>query len=88
MTQTTLYIETQRPTLPEYFERFVQHVWPNKPQHWQALTWELIEAGSDGRGNEYTLETAQNLVVSREAGKQPEELGYFGSWEPPHGRIA
>lgn len=78
MTQTTLFPKSERPTLPEYFERFVKHVWPNKPQHWEAITWELIEAGSDGRGNWYSLETARHLLASREAGKQPEELGYFG----------
>ena len=66
-------------TLPEYFRRFVEWNWVQRPQNWDALTDELIAAGSSGCGNEYSSITAANLIASREQGKLPEDCGYYGA---------
>jgi hypothetical protein len=64
-------------TLPDYFRAFCE---ANFRQFVDETVEEFIRVASTGSAPEgsYTLITVHNLIQSREAGKDPKKLGWFG----------
>jgi len=65
-------------SIPEYFDRFVRAHFQER--HVEQVLDEFIVFASDGEGgSEYTRRTVAALLKSRDSGKPPASLSYFGA---------